>query len=63
MQAFWPAKQETEAHGLGIGLGYVNRSACSAGSAHGWVDVIFGVMDTRDCAWMGEACRKAEIKN
>jgi hypothetical protein len=63
MRAFWPAKEETKAHGLGFGLGHVNRSASSAGSAHGWVDVIFEVMDTCDCAWMGEACRKAEIKN
>jgi hypothetical protein len=48
--AFWPAKQETEVYGLGFGLGHANQSACSAGSAHGEVDVIFEVMDTCDCA-------------
>jgi len=62
-RAFWPAKQETETYGLGFRLGHANQSACSTGSAHEGVDVIFEVMDTRDCARMGETCRKAEIKN
>jgi len=62
-QAFWPAKQETKAYGLAFGLGCTNKSACSTGSPHGGVDVIFEVMDTCDCAWMRETCRNAEIKN
>ena len=62
-RVFWPAPQETKAYGLRFGLSHANQSACSAGSVHGGVDVIFEMMDACNCAWMGETWRKGELKN